>query len=179
MVRTNSIINLSKHDLKVINCQTCSSLLDCSQKPIHVDTLLNPAPILFVFPRIEEIDCTTQQWLTAPYGVWLKQIMDSFSSRRNWTVHSLINCATTEDTDTKQVMHNCLHHYDSLIKTLQPYCTIFLGIKDIPKFKTYTSKITNKVFLDNPQDFVPMNNRIAMSRFMLTVRKIYDEKTCN
>lgn len=179
MVRTNSIINLSKHDLKVINCQTCSCLLDTSQKPVHVDTLLNPHPLLFVFPRIEEVDCTTQQWLTAPYGDWLKKLMDSFSSRRNWTVHSLINCATTEDTNTKQILHNCMHHYNSLIKTLRPFCTIFLGIKDIPKFKAYTSQVSYKVFLDNPQDFVPINNRLAMSRFMLTVRKIYDEKTCN
>jgi hypothetical protein len=179
MVRIGSTINLSKFDLKVINCKLCADLLDTTQKPLHKDVLLNPSPILFIREQIDEIDSTTQSYLTAPWGKWLQTTMDTFLSRKDWTVHTLTMCPVPDEVAIKQVKHNCLYHFNSLITMLAPYKVVYLGIKNIPANKTYISKTLNCIFLDDPAKFVPMDNRLAMSRFTLTMRKLCDEKTCN
>lgn len=179
MVRTGSTVNLSKFNICVQNCTKCNNNLDTSQKPVHETLILNPSPILFVSQYAHETDITTSQYFTSPGGLWLRKTMDNFLSRKDWTVHSLIMCSvqSAKTVDYKSVMNNCLHHYSSIIELLAPYRVVFMGIPDKPAFKKWKERAIEPLYLDDPNEFVFTNNRLAMSRFTLTVRKLCDEKS--
>jgi len=175
MARTGSTVSLSKFNVCIQKCDKCKSFLDTSQKPIHETLILNPSPILFVLPYANETDITTSQYLTSPGGIWLSNTMDQFISRKYWTVHSLIMCSLQGTTEYKDAMHNCFEHYARILEVLVPSTVVFLGVPDKPAFKKY--KVSNSIYLGDPNEFVPQGNRLAMSRFKLTIRKLCDEKT--
>ena len=175
MVRTGSTVSLSKFNVCIQKCDKCKSFLDTSQKPIHETLILNSNPILFVLPFANETDITTSQYLTSPGGVWLRKTMDEFISRKDWTVHSLVMCSIQGTGKYRDAMNNCFTHYSNALDLLRPFSVVFLGVPDKPAFKKY--KVPNSIHLSDPNDFVPLGNRLAMSRFKLTIRKLCDEKT--
>lgn len=178
MARTESTISLAKFDLNVINCTMCKHRCDTTQKPVHAPTLLTPRPLLFISPMSDEIDLTTSLHLTAPWGKWLTELMDTFLSRKEWTVHNLVMCKPKVESEMKTIKSNCLYHYIKLLDILNPFKVIFMGIgmKDIPANLMYTSKTKDYVYLHHPSVSVPMNDRLALSRFTLTIEQICNAK---